>query len=58
MQENNDKENKKEEQKNEKKNRKISLSEFELLQTVGIGSFGRVRLTRHKKIDTVSVMKK
>ena len=57
MQENNDKENKKEEQKNEKKNRKISLSEFELLQTVGIGSFGRVRLTRHKKTDTVSVMK-
>ena len=57
MKENNDKENKKEEQKNEKKNRKISLSEFELLQTVGIGSFGRVRLTRHKKTDTVSVMK-
>ena len=40
-----------------KYNIKVSISDFELLQTVGVGSFGRVRLCRHKKSNKVYVMK-
>ena len=40
-----------------KYNVKVSISDFELLQTVGVGSFGRVRLCRNKKSNKVYVMK-
>lgn len=40
-----------------KYNVKLSINDFELLQTVGVGSFGRVRLCRHKKNNKVYVMK-
>lgn len=36
---------------------KISLSEFEFLQTIGTGSFGRVRLGRHKKTNKIYAIK-
>ena len=41
----------------EDKPKKVKLSDFEKLQTVGLGSFGRVRLCRYKKNDKVYVMK-
>jgi hypothetical protein len=44
-------ETEKEIQENKGKILKVNLNDFELLQTVGIGSFGRVRLCRHKKIQ-------
>ena len=42
---------------NIKYNAKMSITDFELLQTVGVGSFGRVRLCLHKKNKKVYVMK-
>lgn len=36
---------------------KVSINDFELLQTVGVGSFGRVKLCRHIKTSKVYVMK-
>jgi protein kinase A len=39
------------------KPKKVKLSDFEKLQTVGLGSFGRVRLCRYKKKDKIYVMK-
>ena len=42
---------------NGKYNVKVSIEDFDLLQTVGVGSFGRVRLCRHKKNNKVYVMK-
>ena len=50
-------ETEKEIQENKGKILKVNLNDFELLQTVGIGSFGRVRLCRHKKNTKVYVMK-
>ena len=50
-------ETEKEIQENKGKIIKVQISDFELLQTVGIGSFGRVRLCRHKKNSKVYVMK-
>ena len=50
-------ETEKEIQENKGKILKINLNDFDLLQTVGIGSFGRVRLCRHKKNTKVYVMK-
>jgi serine/threonine protein kinase len=50
-------ETEKEIQENKGKILKVNLNDFELLQTVGIGSFGRVRLCRHKKNSRVYVMK-
>ena len=41
----------------EDKPKKVKLSDFEKMQTVGLGSFGRVRLCRYKKNDKVYVMK-
>lgn len=35
----------------------IKLSDFEILQTVGVGSFGRVRICKNKKSGKVYVMK-
>lgn len=40
-----------------KYNSKVSINDFELLQTVGVGSFGRVKLCSHKKTSKVYVMK-
>ena len=40
-----------------KYNIKLNISDFEQLQTVGVGSFGRVRLCRHKKNSKIYVMK-
>ena len=41
----------------EDKPKKVKLSDFEKMQTVGLGSFGRVRLCRYKKNDKIYVMK-
>ena len=35
----------------------VDLTKFELSKTVGMGSFGRVRLCRHKRTGKVYVMK-
>ena len=35
----------------------VDLNNFEMYQTVGMGSFGRVRLCRHKKSGNIYVMK-
>ena len=40
-----------------KYNVKIQISDFDVLQTVGIGTFGRVKLCRHKKTKKIYVMK-
>ena len=48
---------KKDKEKDKDKPKKVKLSDFEKLQTVGLGSFGRVRLCRYKKNDKVYVMK-
>lgn len=43
------------------KKEKIKLSDFEVLETLGTGSFGRVRLSRHnksKKIYAIKMLKK
>ena len=36
---------------------KISITDYEFLQTVGTGSFGRVRLARHKKTNKIYAIK-
>lgn len=36
---------------------KVNLADFEVLQTVGTGTFGRVRLTKHKKTSKIYVFK-
>ena len=36
---------------------KVKIKDFEQLKTVGLGSFGRVRLCRHKKTNKIYVMK-
>ena len=36
---------------------KIKLSDFDLLETLGTGSFGRVRLGRHKKTKKIYAIK-
>ena len=43
--------------KKQNSNTRISLNKFDLTQTVGMGSFGRVRLCRHKRTGKVYVMK-
>ena len=43
------------------KEQKIKLSDFEIMETLGTGSFGRVRLGRHKrtkKIYAIKMLKK
>ena len=55
MEENNGNNN--ENEKTQKNNIKVNLNDFELLQTVGLGSFGRVRLAHHKKKNKIYVMK-
>jgi serine/threonine protein kinase len=44
-------------QKNSNQGINVDLNNFEMSQTVGMGSFGRVRLCRHKKSGHVYVMK-
>ena len=36
---------------------KVKIKDYEKLTTVGLGSFGRVRLCRHKKANKIYVMK-
>ena len=36
---------------------KINIKEFEFLQTIGTGSFGRVRLAKHKKSNKIYAIK-
>ena len=36
---------------------KIKVKDFEKLKTVGLGSYGRVRLCKHKKTGEIYVMK-
>lgn len=38
-------------------NNKVNLNEFDFLQTIGTGSFGRVRLGRHKKTNKIYAIK-
>lgn len=38
-------------------NNKINLNEFDFLQTIGTGSFGRVKLARHKKTNKIYAIK-
>ena len=43
--------------KSRKKKMKIKLKDYEQLKTVGLGSYGRVRLCKHKKTGDIFVMK-
>lgn len=43
--------------KKSKEKLKVKIKDFDKLDTVGLGSFGRVRLCRHKKTNKVYVMK-
>jgi protein kinase X len=36
---------------------KVLLSEFEFIKTIGTGSFGRVKLARHKKTNKIYAIK-
>jgi protein kinase X len=36
---------------------KVVLSEFDMMQTIGTGSFGRVNLSRHKKTNKIYAIK-
>ncbi len=38
-------------------NNKVNLNEFDFLQTIGTGSFGRVKLGRHKKTNKIYAIK-
>ena len=40
-----------------KYNVKIQINDFDILQTVGMGTFGRVRLCKHKKTKKIYVLK-
>ena len=40
-----------------KEQEKIKLTDFEVLETLGTGSFGRVRLGRHKKSKKIYAIK-
>ena len=41
----------------DKSNERIKLSDFDVLETLGTGSFGRVRLGRHKKTKKIYAIK-
>ena len=47
----------KDKEKSKKKKMKIKVKDFEKLKTVGLGSYGRVRLCRQKKTGEIFVMK-
>ena len=52
-----DKEKDKDKEKSKKKKMKIKVKDFEKLKTVGLGSYGRVRLCKQKKTGEIFVMK-
>ena len=52
-----DKEKDKDKEKSRKKKMKIKVKDFEKLKTVGLGSYGRVRLCKQKKTGEIFVMK-
>ena len=39
------------------KNNKLNISDYQLSKTVGTGSFGRVKLIKHKKEKTIFALK-
>ena len=47
----------KEKEKSKKKKMKIKVKDYEKLKTVGLGSYGRVRLCKNKKTGEIFVMK-
>ena len=47
----------KEKEKSRKKKMKVKIKHYEKLKTVGLGSYGRVRLCKHKKTGEIFVMK-
>ena len=47
----------KEKEKSRKKKMKVKIKDYEKLKTVGLGSYGRVRLCKHKKTGEIFVMK-
>ena len=49
--------NDKDKDKSRKKKLKIKIKDYEQLKTVGLGSYGRVRLCKHKKTGDIFVMK-
>ena len=52
-----DKEKDKDKEKSKKKKMKIKVKDFEKLKTVGLGSYGRVRLCKQMKTGEIFVMK-
>ena len=52
-----DKDKDKDKEKDKEKVKRVKLSDFEKLETVGLGSFGRVRLCKYKKNNKIYVMK-
>ena len=52
-----DKEKDKDKEKSKKKKMRIKVKDFEKLKTVGLGSYGRVRLCKQKKTGEIFVMK-
>ncbi len=51
------KDKEKDKDKEKEKVKKIKINDFEKLETVGLGSFGRVRLCKYKKNSKIYVMK-
>ena len=47
----------KDKEKSRKKKMKIKVKDYDKLKTVGLGSYGRVRLCKQKKTGNVYVMK-
>ena len=52
-----DKEKDKDKEKSKKKKMKVKIKDYDKLKTVGLGSYGRVRLCKHKKTGSIYVMK-
>ena len=52
-----DKEKDKEKEKSKKKKMKVKIKDYDKLKTVGLGSYGRVRLCKNKKTGGIFVMK-
>ena len=52
-----DKEKDKDKEKSKKKKMKVKIKDYDKLKTVGLGSYGRVRLCKNKKTGAIYVMK-
>ena len=52
-----EKDKEKDKDKDKEKIKKVKINDFEKLKTVGLGSYGRVRLCKNKKHDKIYVMK-